>query len=133
MKSNGDPLLLDAEVVRRGVGSSVSVAGGEGCWVGYVDGRGPGDSFDDFVKKLGIGNADGAGDAWKVAPAKAMLGFDVDMEAARCGVVCWALTVLSGEGGACLGLLLLFFVRDFELACEFGALLRAAEAFLMGV
>ena len=63
MKSSGDPLLLEAEVDRCGVGSSVSVAGGEGCCVGWVDGRGPGDSFDDFVKKLGIGSADGAGEA----------------------------------------------------------------------
>ena len=68
-----------------------------------------------------------------MAPAKAMLGFDVDIEAARCGVVCWAFAVVSGEGGACLGLFLLFLVRDLELACELGGLFRAAAAFLMGV
>jgi hypothetical protein len=38
-------------------------------------------------RKLGIGKAEGAGDAWNVAPAKAMLGpLLKDADAARCGV-----------------------------------------------
>jgi hypothetical protein len=134
MKSKGDPLGREAEVVRLGVGSSGSVAGGEGCCcIGSVAGRGAGDSLDDFVKKLGMGSAEGAGEAWKVAPAKAMLGFVVDIEAARWGVLCCASAAASGELEG-LGLLLVL-DRDL-LVCEFGGLLlRAVDAgpFLTGV
>lgn len=55
--------------------SSESVVGGEGSWLGPVRGRfWLGDvSGADVVlaKKLGMGKADGAGEWWNVAPAKA--------------------------------------------------------------
>ena len=45
-----------------------------------------GESPEGFARKLGIGNADGAGDAWKVAPAKAVAMPDL-VEPGRCGGV----------------------------------------------
>src|SRR5687768_15306829 len=105
MKSNGEPVFLGTDAVLLGVGSSGSVAGGAGCCTGCVEGRGAGDSLDDCVKKRGIGNADGAGEAWSFAPAKTMLVLVVDREAGRCGVICCALTAGSGEVEG-LGLLL---------------------------
>lgn len=55
--------------------SSESVVGGDGSWLGPVEGRfWLGDVWGADVvraKKLGMGKADGAGEWWKVAPAKA--------------------------------------------------------------
>jgi len=73
MKSRGDSWLWGTEEGRNGVGASLSVAGGEGCWATSAASVWTGERFDTFERKLGIGRAEGAGDAWKVAPAKAAL------------------------------------------------------------
>jgi hypothetical protein len=54
-----------------GVTASESVEGGEGSWPPALGlGLAAGESLLDFVKKLGSGKADGAGEAWNVEPAK---------------------------------------------------------------
>lgn len=72
MKSRGDSLAFGAEDEYEGVCASLSVAGGE-YWGSIFFSLPPdGESPDDLARKLGIGKADGAGDAWKVAPANAV-------------------------------------------------------------
>jgi hypothetical protein len=84
MKSRGDSCGLAVDVGRYGVGTSVSVAGGEGsCKISFASLE-IGESLLALARKLGIGNAEGAGEAWKVAPAKAAAEPDFE-EAERCG------------------------------------------------
>jgi hypothetical protein len=69
MKSRGDPLAAE-EGCCKGVGALE--LGGEGSWTASSKVLlALGDSIDDRVTKLGSGRADGAGEAWKVAPANA--------------------------------------------------------------
>lgn len=72
MKSRGDSRCWRAETGLYDVGSSESVAGGEGWEMKPLGWRTSGESLDDF-KKLGIGRSAGAGEAWKVAPANGVL------------------------------------------------------------
>jgi hypothetical protein len=78
MKSSGDSRGWEAEIGLYGVGTSESVAGGDGWGMMPLGFRTIGDSLDDF-RKLGIGRSEGAGEAWKVAPANAApeVAFDV--------------------------------------------------------
>lgn len=112
MKSKGDSVARGAEA-EYGAGASLSVFGGE--YRGSLGGRAflAGDSLDDLEMKLGIGSADGAGDAWKVAPAKAAAGRQDFMEALRpVGVPLSGCP--SGETCAPLPLDPLFLFRCFE-------------------
>lgn len=73
-RSSGDSsrVSLSMRALFTGVGLSESVGGGEGSGLkGLVRGMMPGESGTDFAMKLGIGSEEGAGEAWKVAPAKA--------------------------------------------------------------
>jgi hypothetical protein len=71
-KSRGDSSLagLDSDDICCGVGGSESVGGGEGSWLRRPESRRPGESIA-LARKLGMGSDEGAGEAWKVAPAKA--------------------------------------------------------------
>lgn len=86
MKSSGDSFVFGADDGRKGVGISTSVAGGDGSWRMLLS-RPTGESLDDLDRKLGMGRADGAGDAWKVAPANAVLRPLDLIEPGRCGGV----------------------------------------------
>lgn len=74
MKSSGDSWTPDA-LWRKGVGASVSVGGEGSCRMSRDVLLTLGDSVTERETKLGRGKADGAGDAWKVAPAKADTDF----------------------------------------------------------
>ena len=116
-------------------GSSVSEAGGDGCWLRPLAGRAlgvPGEFV--FVKKLGSGREDGAGEAWNVAPAKAAI------EAAApigFGPVVWGGVRRPDLAGGDVGLLFGWFLllrlpALLEAACEPGAGLFEGAAFFWG-
>jgi len=109
--SSGDSsrVVREAEGCAPGVGTSESDAGGEGSWLTFPEFFSAGESAADLARKLGIGREEGAGEAWKVAPAKAAA--IVDFGPADCGGV-----LLPGLAGA--GEVLTFLGRDllFRLA-----------------
>lgn len=132
MKSKGDSLARGADD-EYGIGASLSVVGGE-----Y---RGSlaraflaGDSLEDLERKLGMGSAEGAGEAWKVAPAKAAAGIPDFIEPRRAvGVLLSACA--SGETCAALPFPPLFLFRCFEFVWAEDWLLGAGdpESALLGV
>lgn len=119
-------MLFVAEEVRLGVGSSCSAAGGEGtCEEDSVRCAASGSAA--FLwKKLGIGKAEGAGDAWKVAPANAIVVFAVEADEGRCGVGCPPIKLGSDATVMFLGVLPLFFDRDLLFPC-WDELFRAGD------
>lgn len=104
IKSSGDSFILGTDDGRNGVGTSPSVAGGDGSWSAALPSA-TGDSPEGLERKLGMGRADGAGDAWKVAPANAVLMPGL-IEADRCGGVWRPYCVESGDGGTFLDFVL---------------------------
>lgn len=130
--SRGDSCIADMDVDGRccGVGASESVGGGDGPWStrpGYLI---PGESMA-FERKLGIGREDGAGEAWNVAPAKAVAELVFESPVFG-GVLCPGLTGL-GEVETCFGRAL-FALRGLDF--EFDAWISGAglfEADLSGV
>ena len=73
--SSGDSSLAVARAAkgrRAGVPASESDAGGDGSWLVMPDSLCAGESEVVLAMKLGMGREDGAGEAWNVAPAKAV-------------------------------------------------------------
>jgi hypothetical protein len=98
-RSSGDSSRAMSETRGRcfGVGASESVGGGEGSWLARPVPLSPGESRA-LARKLGIGRDEGAGEAWKVAPAKAA---PADFVAADCGGVVRPGFVGAGEVEPC--------------------------------
>lgn len=99
--SKGDSSLVILPRAGRccGVGASESVAGGEGSSFVRSVALIPGESRA-LAKKLGMGNEEGAGEAWNVAPANAV--------AVVLDIPLWGGVVLPplngpGDGAACFG------------------------------
>jgi hypothetical protein len=84
MKSSGDSRCWEADTGRCGVGASESVAGGDGWGTTPLGFRTMGDSLLDLMK-LGMGRSEGAGEAWKVAPANGVLEIAFDAGDVRGG------------------------------------------------
>lgn len=99
--SSGDSSRASSVGRRRccGVAASESVAGGDGSPLMRLVFLTPGESSA-LARKLGMGNDDGAGDAWNVAPAKA--GAAMGLGATVCGGV--VRPCFAGAGDmACFG------------------------------
>lgn len=89
MKSSGDSRAAGKEEdgwKGEGEGTSLSVGGEGSCRTSDLALR-FGESVDGLARKLGMGNAEGAGEAWKVAPAKAGVAATDLNEVAVCGGV----------------------------------------------
>lgn len=116
-------------------GNSVSEAGGDGCWLRPLAGRAlgvPGEFV--FVKKLGSGREDGAGEAWNVAPAKAETAAAAPVSL---GPAVWGGVrrpdLAGGDVGLLLGWFLLLRLPALpEAACKAGAGLFEGTAFFWG-
>lgn len=76
--SRGDSSVRGTDVGLGGLASSDSTDGEERPCSGLDVTFGLGESTSALLKKLGIGSAEGAGDAWKVEPAKMGADFSLD-------------------------------------------------------
>jgi hypothetical protein len=99
MKSRGDSVALGTEATEaRLKGLFVSwVGGGVGSCMALESCLAVGEAIGAFDRKLGIGSAEGAGEAWNVAPAKAA-AVPAFIDVGRCGVD-WRPCPASGELG----------------------------------
>jgi len=96
-----------------GVGISASEAGGDGSWLSPPPSCGIGESVLSLAKKLGMGSDEGAGEAWKVAPAKTEA--EVGLGPAVCGGERRPVFAGPGEVETFFGRgLLRFFLFDLE-------------------
>lgn len=108
------------------MGASESVAGGDGSRLTRLVSRTLGESSA-LARKLGIGRDEGAGDAWKVAPAKA--GAAMGLDAIVCGGVVRPCFAGAGDE-TCFARALLPPFRGLDLVwlgCDDGAGLFEAD------
>ena len=77
-RSNGDPSARETDGGLGGLASSESVVGQDSVCSGLDAALAPGESVSDRLRQLGIGSADGAGEAWNVDPAK--MGPEVSLD-----------------------------------------------------